>query len=137
MTLPPGINSRTFSLAVREFERIVGKEWVFSSAEDLSLYRDAYSPLWNEKDEPIPPVAIAPADVEQVRAVVKAANSFRIPLWTISTGKNLGYGGSAPAAPGTGVLDLKRMNRILEVDDKNHYALVEPGVSYFDLHRYI
>ena len=137
MTLPPGINSRTFSLAVREFERIVGKQWVFSSEEDLSLYRDAYSPLWNEKGEPIPPVAIAPADVEQVRAVVKAANSFRIPLWTISTGKNLGYGGSAPAAPGTGVLDLKRMNRILEVDDKNHYALVEPGVSYFDLHRYI
>src|SRR5205085_5066827 len=86
MTLPPGINSRTFSLAVREFERIVGKEWVFSSEEDLSLYRDAYSPLWNEKDEPIPPVAIAPADVEQVRAVVKAANSFKIPLWTISTG---------------------------------------------------
>jgi 4-cresol dehydrogenase (hydroxylating) len=34
------------------------------------------------------------------------------------------------------VLDLKRMNRILEVDDKNHYALVEPGVSYFDLYRY-
>ena len=103
MTLPPGINSRTFSLAVREFERIVGKEWVFSSEEDLSLYRDAYSPLWNEKDEPIPPVAIAPADVEQVRAVVKAANSFRIPLWTISTGKNLGYGGSAPAARGRAI----------------------------------
>jgi 4-cresol dehydrogenase (hydroxylating) len=29
------------------------------------------------------------------------------------------------------------MNRVLEVDDKNHYALVEPGVSYFDLYRYI
>jgi 4-cresol dehydrogenase (hydroxylating) len=35
------------------------------------------------------------------------------------------------------VLDLKRMKRILEVNDKNHYALVEPGVSYFDLYRYI
>ena len=28
------------------------------------------------------------------------------------------------------------MNRIPEVNDRNHYALVEPGVSYFDLYRY-
>ncbi len=35
------------------------------------------------------------------------------------------------------MLDLKRMNRILEVSEKNASALVEPGVSYFDLYRYI
>ena len=35
------------------------------------------------------------------------------------------------------VLDLKRMNRIIEVNDKRNYALVEPGVSYFDLFKYI
>jgi hypothetical protein len=33
------------------------------------------------------------------------------------------------------VLDLKRMNRILEVNDRKHYAPVEPGVSYFDLYQ--
>jgi 4-cresol dehydrogenase (hydroxylating) len=49
----------------------------------------------------------------------------------------LGYGGSAPVLSGSVVLDLKRMNRILEVDERNAYALVEPGVSYFDLYRYI
>ncbi len=31
--------------------------------------------------------------------------------------------------------DLKRMNRILEVNERNAYALVEPGVTYFDLYR--
>jgi 4-cresol dehydrogenase (hydroxylating) len=35
------------------------------------------------------------------------------------------------------VLDLKRMNRVIEVDERMAYALVEPGVSYFDLYRYI
>jgi 4-cresol dehydrogenase (hydroxylating) len=35
------------------------------------------------------------------------------------------------------VLDLKRMNRIIEVSEENAYALVEPGVTYFDLYRYI
>src|SRR6516165_1878607 len=55
----------------------------------------------------------------------------------VSTGKNLGYGGAAPVYSGSVVLDLKRMNRILEVNEENAYALVEPGVSYFDLYRYI
>ena len=36
---------------------------------------------------------------------------------------------------GSVVLDLKRMNRVLEVNERNAYALVEPGVSYFDLYR--
>ena len=58
-------------------------------------------------------------------------------MYPESTGKDLGYGGSAPAYSGSVVLDLKRINRILEVNEDNAYALVEPGVSYFDLYRYI
>ena len=85
----------------------------------------------------MPSAAVAPDRVEQVQEIVRIAGRFKIPLWTISTGKNLGYGGSAPKLSGSVVVDLKRMNRVLEVDDKNHYALVEPGVSYFDLYRYI
>ena len=38
---------------------------------------------------------------------------------------------------GSVVLDLKRMNRVLEVNERNAYALVEPGVSYFDLYDHI
>lgn len=137
MRLPPGVTATTFSEALQQFADAVGKEWVFTSDEDIDTYRDAYSPLWHEDEESIPSGAVAPASVEQVQAVVKIANRYRIPLWTISTGKNLGYGGSAPLLSGSMVLDLKRMDRVLEVSDKNHYALVEPGVSYFDLYRYI
>ncbi len=42
-----------------------------------------------------------------------------------------------PVLSGSVVLDLKRMNRILEIDERNAYALVEPGVTYFDLYRAI
>ena len=38
---------------------------------------------------------------------------------------------------GSVVVDLKRMNKIIEIDDVRGYAIVEPGVSYFDLYRYI
>ena len=135
--VPVGMSSKDFAEAVKEFSDAVGKEWVFTSDEDVNLYRDSYSPFWHEDEEPIPSAAVAPDGGQQVQKVVKIANQYKIPLWTISTGKNLGYGGSAPLLTGSVVLDLKRMDRVLEVNDKNHYALVEPGVSYFDLYRYI
>jgi FAD/FMN-containing dehydrogenase len=137
MRVPPGVSPSDFSSALTEFSRVVGDDWVFTSDEDLDLYRDAYSPFMNEPEERVASGAVAPASTEAVQEVVRIANRYRIPLYTISTGKNLGYGGSAPAYSGSVVLDLKRMNRILEVNEANAYALVEPGVSYFDLYRYI
>jgi 4-cresol dehydrogenase (hydroxylating) len=137
MSVPPGVSERDFARAVARFQSVVGPSWVFTADDDVALYRDAYSPLWGEPDEKVASAAIAPDTAEQVQAIVRIANEFRIPLYPISTGRNLGYGGAAPALSGSVVLDLKRMNRILEVDERNAYALVEPGVSYFDLYRYI
>jgi len=80
--------------------------------------------------------AVAPAQVEQVQQIVGIANRYRIPLYAISTGRNLGYGGSAPNLSGSVVVDLKRMNRILEVNTREGYMIVEPGVSFIELQRY-
>ena len=137
MRIPPGVSAKDFADAIKQFEDTVGKDWVFTSDEDVDLYRDAYSPFWGEADELVASAAVAPDGVEQVQKVVKIANAYRIPIYPVSTGKNLGYGGSAPVYSGSVVLDLKRMNRILEIDENNAYMLVEPGVSYFDLYRYI
>jgi len=137
MRIPPGVSPADFSAALAQLENAVGKAWVFTSDEDMETYRDSYSPFWHEEEDRVPSAAVAPDTLEQVQAAVRIANQFKIPIWTISTGKNLAYGGSSPVLSGSVVLDLKRMNRILEVNDKNHYALVEPGVSYFDLYRYI
>lgn len=137
MRTPPGISPSIFAAALQQFAGVVGKEWVFSSEEDLDLYRDAYSPLHGTKEDRKASAAVAPSSVEDVQALVRIANQHSIPLYTISTGRNLGYGGSAPNYSGSVVLDLKRMDRIIEVSDSNHYAIVEPGVSYFDLYNYI
>ena len=137
MAIPPGLTATDFSAALEQFAAAVGKEWVFSSDADINLYRDAYSPFWDEDEDRVPAAAVAPTTVEQVQQIVKIANQYQIPLWTVSTGKNLGYGGAAPAMSGSVIVDLKRMNRILEVNDKTYFAVVEPGVSYFDLYRYI
>ena len=137
MRSPPGVDAADFAEALKAFEAVVGKDWVFSSEEDLEPYRDSYSIFWDEPEERLASAAVAPLTAEEVQAVMRIANARRIPIYPISTGKNLGYGGAAPVLSGSVVLDLKRMNRILEIDERNAFVLVEPGVSYFDLYRYI
>jgi (+)-pinoresinol hydroxylase len=131
------VSARTFNAAIAAWRSAVSNEWVFTKDEDVALYRDAYSPYWGEPEERLASAAVAPASLEEVQAVVRIANQHRIPLYAISTGRNLAYGGSAPVYSGSVVLDLKRMNRVLEVNERNAYALVEPGVSYFDLYEHI
>ncbi len=137
MALPPGLSEGQFASALDRMRTMVGNEWVFSSDEDILLYRDAYTPFAGEDEELIPSGAVAPASVEEVQAIVRVANDAGVPLWPISTGRNLGYGGAAPRMSGTLVLDLKRMDRVIEVDEDLAYAIVEPGVSYFDFYRYL
>ena len=137
LPLPPNVSAGDFRTALSEFTTAVGAQWVFTTEEDVLLYRDSYSIFWGEPEERIASAAVAPANVEQVQQIVRIANKYKIPLYSISTGRNLTYGGSSPTLRGSVIVDLKRMNKILAVDEKRHFALVEPGVSYFDLYNYI
>src|SRR6516162_6114156 len=130
MRVPPGVAAKDFSDASKQGQEGVGPDWVFTSDEDVDLYRDSYSPFWHEEQDPIPSAAVAPHTVEQVQSVVRVANEYEIPLWTISTGKNLAYGGPGPLLSGSDVSDLNGIDGVVEVNDQNHYAHVEPGVSY-------
>ena len=61
MAVPPGMSEADFTRSLERFSRIVGDEWVFTSDEDVALYRDAYSPLVNEPEEKVASAAIAPS----------------------------------------------------------------------------
>jgi (+)-pinoresinol hydroxylase len=86
--LPPGVSAADFASALKEFEAAVGKDWVFTAQEDIHPYRDYFSMLKDQDDELVPSAAVSPDSVEQVQAVVRVANRYRIPLYAISTGKN-------------------------------------------------
>jgi 4-cresol dehydrogenase (hydroxylating) len=135
LILPRGVSTRAFNAAVAAFERALGKDRVFVTDEDRETYLDLYSP-GNETSH-APSGAIAVESVEEVQTVVRLANEHRIPLWPISRGKNYGYGGTAPAMSGTMILDMSRMKRIIEVNPKLGYCIIEPGVGFFDLHEYL
>jgi len=111
---------------------IVGEDNVVRVSGDAG-YKDPY-PLQSGRSKwP----GLRPGSVEEVQALVRLANETGVPLWTFSRGKNLGYGGPEPRDASMVALDLGRMNRILEVDDQLCYAVVEPGVTFFDLFEYI
>jgi 4-cresol dehydrogenase (hydroxylating) len=132
--IPKGVRKSSFNRAFKDFTGIVGEQWASAEENVQRMYTDAYNP--GETDEFIGGGFVAPASVEEVQAVVRVANQYKLPIWPISTGKNLAYGGAAPLMPGTVMLDLKRMDRILEVNEDLAYAVVEPGVNFFDLDKY-
>lgn len=109
-------------------ERVVGRERIKSAPEDLISYSyDAYL------EESLPGAVLFPQSTEEVSAILRLASSEKIPVTPRGAGTNLS-GGSIPVPEGI-VLCLTRMNRILEVDERNRLAVVEAGVINGDLQR--
>ena len=133
MAVPTGVSEQDWAVALEALSAVVGSDWVFTEEEHTSLYHDVYSIYQGEPEDPVVPAAVAPSTAEEVQQCVRIANRYKIPIYPISTGKNLGYGGSAPVYSGSLVLDLKRMNRILNVDVEKATVLVEPGVTFYDI----
>lgn len=134
MPLPEGFSSADFEAARAELRAIVGEEWVLTGADQLEAYEDPYSPGVAARH--VASGVVQPRSVQEVQGVVRLAARLRLPLWTVSTGRNYAYGGAAPCLTGSLILDLKRMRNI-EVDETLAYAIVEPGVTYLDLYKFI
>ncbi|KAL4913009.1 hypothetical protein BDW62DRAFT_205996 [Aspergillus aurantiobrunneus] len=134
--LPVGVSQADFDLAIAELTSAIGIGSVFVR-EALADYVDPYDIYEDdEAKRKVPSAAVTPASIDELGKVLQVANKYGLPLWTFSRGKNLGYGGPAPVLNGSVALDLHRMNRIIEVNDEFHYAVVEPGVTWTDLYNY-
>ena len=134
--LPPGLNEDAFTEALTGFAAAVGAEHLVRDPAELAAdYHDPY-PFY-DSDHTAPSAVVRPGSVEEIQAVLAVARRHRIPLWTVSHGRNHGYGGPAPRVRGSVILELKRMNRVLEVNERSGYCLIEPGVRFFDLHDHL
>ncbi|MEM2915290.1 MAG: FAD-binding oxidoreductase [Candidatus Bathyarchaeia archaeon] len=110
-----------------ELRKIVGAENVLSDPETLEQY---------SKDQSFarpcrPEYVVYVKNVEEVRKVIKLANERKIPVIPMSSGMNL-RGATIPNHGGI-ILNLSKMNKILEVNDKEGWVLIEPGVTYSQL----
>lgn len=80
---------------------------------------------------------IQPETEEEIIHIVAIANDYRVPLYTISTGHNWGYGTSLPVTDGCAILDLSRMTKILDIDEELGLITLEPGVTQRQLSEYL
>ena len=79
---------------------------------------------------------LRPANTAEVQACVRVAHELRVPLHPVSRGKNWGYGSAVPPRDAY-VLDLSRLGRIVDFDERLAYVTVEPGVTFGQLSQYL
>ncbi|MCX6649813.1 MAG: FAD-binding oxidoreductase [Candidatus Bathyarchaeota archaeon] len=113
----------------RRLEAIVGAENVSFSKDDIEKASVDESPL-----EPHPPeVVVKPGATTEVSAVMKLANEKLIPV--VAQGSRTGLAGASHPIRGGIALSLERMNKILEIDEENLMAVVEPAALVDDVHK--
>jgi glycolate oxidase len=112
-----------------KLEGIVGKDGVSDLKEDLDKHAIDESPL-----KPHPPtIVVSPSSTEEVQGVLKLANDALIPV--TPQGSRTGLSGASHPVHGGIALSLESMNKIIEIDEDNLMAIVEPGVLISDVHE--
>ena len=115
----------TLSTALDAWRSVVGAENVSDSGANLEQARQATFASNNGAL-----ALVCPRSTAQVQACVRIAAIHRVPLYPVSRGKNWGLGSRVPARAGCVLLDLGRLDRIVEFDDKLGCLTVEPGVTF-------
>jgi 4-cresol dehydrogenase (hydroxylating) len=132
-TVPEHVAATTLSQAIDRFTSALSPDRVLTSDDELREFRDPFAfATW---DDYTASAVVFPESVEEIQAVVRIANELKVPLWTHGQGRNNGYGGPAPRLRGSVIVSLRRMNRVLEINEELGYAVVEPGVRWFDLYE--
>jgi 4-cresol dehydrogenase (hydroxylating) len=131
-TLPPAPSLKALSAAIDGFSAALPAGAVLTSQAELAEFRDPFAhATW---DEYTASAVVMPTTVEEIQEILRLANEHRVPLWTHGQGRNNGYGGPAPRVKGSVIVSLRNMNRVLEINEECAYAVVEPGVRWFDLY---
>ncbi len=106
---------------INELQSIVGSENTFTSKADRICYSyDATQQSY------LPDVVVHPGSTAEISRIMKVANREKIPVFPRGAGSGFS-GGSLPTRGGI-VLCTERMDRILEIDEDNLVATVQPGV---------
>jgi len=106
---------------IAELRKITGPENLLTEIDDIEHYsHDA------TRQRSLPFAVILPLTTRQVSEALSLANQEKIPI--VARGAGTGMSGGAVPVRGGIVLSLEHMNRIVEIDEDNLIAVVEPGV---------
>ena len=121
MTNPPSVDLRISPTFLTHLQTIVGAQYL--QVDDAARATYGADALKRGRE---PDAVVLPANTEEVAAVVRLCAQHRIPI--VPRGAGTGYTGGAVPTHGGVVISLERLNRILEIDEANLVAVVEPHV---------
>src|SRR6266849_3857685 len=112
----------TLPALAERLRHVMGTDAVLTSASDLLVYEcDGFTIDKNKPD-----VVVFPTSTEHVVQIVKACNELNVPF--LPRGAVTSLSGGCLTVGGGVVIALTRMKRILEINYRDRYAIVEPGV---------
>jgi 4-cresol dehydrogenase (hydroxylating) flavoprotein subunit len=118
--------------AIQQWTQQLGEANVSAEADTLQRYARSTTTHGTR-----PCCVLYPTTTEDVRAVLRIAGEHGVVVYPFSRGKNWGYGDACAPTEGAAIIDLSRMNRILELNTELGYVVIEPGVSQQQLYDYL
>lgn len=116
---------------ILQFQSVIGHSLVFTEGEQLErCASDQTEDLFYK-----PEVVLQPGTTEEVSAILRYCNEYNIAVTARGAGTGLS-GGALPVFGGV-VLDMKRFNRIIDLDRRNFQVTTEPGVITQELQEYV
>ncbi len=113
-----------FSVAITQWKALLGESHVLQG----DAVQGAYGADTTGAQRQIP-AALIIRDASQVPLIMHIASRYKVPVYPISTGHNWGYGTALPARDGCVILDLGRLQKIVDFDAELGVVTVEPGVT--------
>ncbi len=131
-------SSLQWEMILTELADIAGSEHLTTLTQDKFAYGVDYfwlPEMWVDRGEvpPLPDVVVHPGTAEEVSAIVKLANVYRIPVipWGGGTGSQ---GGIMPVYGGI-TLDLKRLDKVLDIDEESGLVTAQAGINGYTLEK--
>lgn len=113
---------------IQKLKKAIGEKYVYTDPERLEAYNFDGTEFryW-------PDLVVEPETTEQISELMKLASAYRMPV--IPRGTGTGLSGGALAMQGGIILSSLRMNKVIEIDEVNMIAVVQPGVINLHLHE--
>jgi 4-cresol dehydrogenase (hydroxylating) len=124
--------TQSWAEAITLFRQVVGDSSVVVETAEVERLARCLIPTVQRAS-----AFVYPSNLQELKKIVEIASAHGVPLWPCGKGKNWGYGSATPAREGAVLLVLERMNRILEINETLGFAVVEPGVTYRQLHAHL
>jgi 4-cresol dehydrogenase (hydroxylating) len=126
------MNNDRLDTAIKEWIEFIGPDLIITCQKTLQTYIKTCIGI-----ERHIPVVVIPNNMDAIKQIIIIANRHQINIYPFSTGKNWGYGSKNPAQDDCVLLDLSRLNKIIDFDAETGLLTIEPGVTQRQLDAFL